>query len=63
MKKKLKDLTFFDVNEACLKHKCCAECPLNINHGIDGGLCIVLFVTVKSFQKEWEKLGEQEVEI
>ena len=41
MKKKIKDITFFDVNEVCLKHSDCNKCPLSLPHWLGGKHCII----------------------
>ena len=63
MKKKIKDLTFFDLNEICLKADICDKCPLHIpskQFGYD--LCIVAQLN-HTLLPEWAEIIEQEVEI
>lgn len=62
MKKKLKDITFFDVNEACLKYKYCDSCPLCVPYGLAGSLCIISLMH-RSLTEEWADMLEQEVDI
>lgn len=62
MKKKIKDITFFDVNEACLKYNDCNKCPLCVPYGLAGHLCIVSLLH-HSLTEEWADYLEIEVEI
>ena len=34
MKKKIKDITFFELNEACIKFDDCRKCPLAMSEGL-----------------------------
>ena len=62
MKKKIKDLTFFDVSEICSKHKYCDECPLYILGRLcDKKMYYIFFYS--SLQNEWGDIIEQEVDI
>lgn len=60
MKKKIKDLTFFDVNECCFKYTC-EECPLRLKHECYTG-CII-YVANHLLPGEFKDFIEQEVEI
>ena len=62
MKKKIKDITFFDVNEACLKYDDCDNCPLYVPYGLAGRTCIISLMH-HSLTEEWEDYLEIEVEI
>ena len=63
MKKKLKEITFFDVNEACLKYNDCRKCPLAISEGLgQRNICIISLMYL-SLTEEWADILEQEVEI
>lgn len=60
MKKKIKDITFFDVNECCFKYSC-EECPLRLKHERYTG-CII-YVTNRLLPGEFKDFIEQEVDI
>ena len=62
MKKKIKDLTFFEVNEICSKYKRCSECPLYILGVYATERCIISILH-RSLNNEWGDIIEQEVEI
>ena len=62
MKKKIKDITFFDVNEECLKYKDCEKCPLCVPYELAGRLCIISLLH-HTYTVEWEDYLEIEVEI
>lgn len=62
MKKKIKDITFFDVNEICLKAESCDTCPLHLPSKKFGRLCVIGQLN-HSFSLEWDEILEQEVEI
>lgn len=62
MKKKIKDLTFFDVNEICLKAESCDTCPLHIPSKQFGRLCVIGQLN-HTFSLEWAEIIDQEVEI
>lgn len=63
MKKKIKDLTFFDLTKICDKSKFCDLCPLclDINGGYDKK-CI-LNILSNEFRVWWPTIIEQEVDI
>ena len=54
MKKKIKDLTFFDLNEICLKATDCDTCPLHIPYQHNKRLCLVGQLD-RSLTQEWAK--------
>ena len=62
MKKKIKDITFFDVNEICLKAERCDKCPLQLPSKKFGCLCVIGQLNY-SLSLEWDEILEQEVEI
>lgn len=62
MKKKIKDITFFDLNEICLKAESCDTCPLHIPYQPSGRLCLVGQLD-HTLTHEWAEIIEQEVEI
>ena len=64
MKKKIKDITFFDLNEICLRTESCDTCPLHIPDIRCEGrrLCLVAQLDY-SLTWEWVEIIEQEVEI
>ena len=62
MKKKIKDITFFDVNEICLKAESCDTCPLHIPYKPNGRLCLIGQLD-HSLTAEWAEIIEQEVEM
>lgn len=62
MKKKIKDLTFFDLNEICLKAVSCDRCPLHIPDQYSRRICLVARLN-HSLTQEWIELIDQEVEI
>ena len=62
MKKKIKDITFFDVNEICLKAESCDTCPLLIPYKPNRQLCLIGQLD-HSLTAEWAEIIEQEVEI
>ena len=62
MKKKIKDITFFDLNEICLKAESCDTCPLRIPYQHNKRLCLVGQLD-RSLTQEWGEIIEQEVEI
>lgn len=62
MKKKIKDITFFDVNEICLKATSCDTCPLHIPTKCGYSLCLIGQLD-HSLTSEWGEILEQEVEI
>ena len=62
MKKKIKDLTFFEVSERCSKSKHCEECPLYIKDVYTTGKCIIT-ILYHSLNNEWGEIIEQEVDI
>lgn len=62
MKKKIKDLTFIDLNEICVKSKNCDTCPLHIPTKYDYSLCLIGQLD-HSLTVEWAEIIEQEVDI
>ena len=62
MKKKIKDVTFFDVNEICLKADNCDVCPLYIADKYSVQLCLISQLE-RSYRDKWSEIIEQEVEI
>ncbi len=62
MKKKLKDLTFFDLNEKCFKAKSCDKCSLYILVSGYGSRCLIGLLN-SSLPEEWIEILDQEVEI
>lgn len=62
MKKKIKDLTFFEVNEICSKRKRCSECPLYISGVYEDKRCIMT-ILYRAYNNEWTDIIEQEVDI
>lgn len=62
MKKKIKDITFFDLNEICLKAVDCDTCPLHIPDKNDVELCLVSQL-IRYSCNDWGKIIEQEVEV
>lgn len=63
MKKKIKDITFFDVNEACLKNSKCNTCPFYIQTPFTNRYnCIMDQMSVLNYE-EWPEIINQEVEI
>ena len=62
MKKKIKDIIFFDVNEVCLKYKDCDKCPLCVLYGPAESLCIISLMQ-HSLTEEWAEYLEIEVEL
>ena len=62
MKKKIKDITFFDVTEICLKATSCDTCPLHIPTKHDYSLCLIGQLD-HSITAEWAEIIEQEVDI
>lgn len=62
MKKKIKDLTFFDLNEKCFKAKSCDKCSLYISTSLYSRRCLI-GVLNSSIPEEWIEILEQEVEI
>lgn len=64
MKKKIKDLTFFDLNEICFKAETCDKCPICItdNNYKYGKRCLIGVLNT-SLPEEWIEILEQEVEI
>lgn len=62
MKKKIKDLTFFDLTEICLKAKLCDTCPLHIPDKHSGRLCLIGQLD-HSLYERWPEIIEQEVDI
>lgn len=63
MKKKIKDLTFFDLAEICSKAVWCDRCPLHIIRNDNlVGKCIVSILDT-NLQARWPEIIEQEVEI
>lgn len=64
MKKKIKDLTFFDLSEICSKLIDCRKCPLRIIRvGGYAKECIILHIIDSKFQPYWKEVIEREVEI
>lgn len=62
MKKKIKDITFFDLNEICLKNQSCRSCPLRITYeGETGCITGVLYSNTQTF--DWSRIIEQEVDV
>lgn len=61
MKRKIKDLTFFDVNNTCIKNSC-KSCPLCIKFYDYSPMCVI-HILDHSFIDEWRDLLEQEIEI
>lgn len=61
MKKKIKDLTFFNVNEVCQKHNKCAECPLALD--LWGYKRCIINMMYFGNSREWPEIIEQEVDI
>jgi len=62
MKKKIKDLTFFDLIEICSKVTTCDTCPLHISDRYNGRLCLIGQLHHSLYEK-WPEIIEQEVEI
>ena len=62
MKKKIKDLTFFDLNKKCFEAESCDKCPLYILVGGYGSRCLI-GVLNSSLSEEWSPILEKEVEI
>lgn len=64
MKKKIKDITFFDVNEACVKYDDCRKCPLAIPEVLgQRNVCIIQLLHPHSFIDDWRDYLEIEVEL
>ena len=64
MKKKIKDITFFDVNEICLKATSCDTCPLHIPDKVSDSWRLCLIAQLHhSLSEEWAEIIDQEVEI
>ena len=63
MKKKIKDITFFDVNECCLKNSKCGTCPLYIETEFNTKKrCVMDTMYVLNYE-DWPRIIEWEVEI
>lgn len=64
MKKKIKDLTFFDVSECCAKYSC-VSCPLRFNYrdNRSGYIGCILSVADRMLPRELTEFIEQEVDI
>ena len=62
MKKKIKDITFFDLNEICLKARECDTCPLRIPDKYNVNLCLVSQLERYPCDS-WSEIIDQEVEI
>ena len=64
MKKKIKDITFFDVNEACLKYNDCRKCPLAMSERLGQHIAIcIISLMHHSLTEEWADYLEIEVDI
>lgn len=63
MKKKIKDITFFDVNEICLKYNDCRKCPLSISEGLGQRNKCIISLMDHSLTEDWADYIEIEVEI
>ena len=61
MKKKIKDLTFFDLNEICLKAQRCDNCPLYFSNEYSPR-CLIGYLD-HTLPDEWAEILEKEVEI
>lgn len=62
MKKKIKDLTIFEINEICSKRKRCSECPLYIS-GVYATQRCLINILHHALNNEWVDIIEQEVDI
>lgn len=62
MKKKIKDITFFDLNEACLNHGC-SECPLALEMEQFGHKWCITWLLNHTIVDEWPEILEREVEL
>ena len=62
MKKKIKDLTFFDLTDICIKYIKCSSCPLRITYDKDTA-CITSLLYHNTQGFDWPRIIEQEVEI
>ena len=63
MKKKIKDITFFDVNEACIKYNDCRKCPLAMSEGLGQRNICIISLMHHSLTEEWADYLEKEVDI
>ena len=63
MKKKIKDITFFELNEACIKFDDCRKCPLAMSEGLGQRNICIISLLHHSFTDEWKDYLEIEVEI
>lgn len=62
MKKKIKDLTFFEISEICSKRKRCTECPLYIKGVYVTARCIISILH-SSLINDRGNIIEEEVDI
>ena len=62
MKKKIKDITFFDVNELCYKYDC-VNCPLCLATDMFAHKRCIIWLLDHSMIDEWKDYIEREVEI
>lgn len=63
MKKKIKDITFFDVNECCLKNSKCNSCPFYIQTEFTSSKKCLMDIMSPLNYEDWPELIDQEVEI